>query len=317
MLNVTRNHKDNVFCLLYRDKKNLLSLYNAINGTKYEREEELEVVTLEEAICMKIRNDAAFVIDSRLNLYEQQASVNPNMPLRDLYYVVEELKKIAPPGRLHRSTKVKIPTPKFVVFYNGIARQPERQVYRLSELFFREEREPDLELIVTVININPGYNGELLEKCESLKGYTIFVNRVRDKKASGLKTEEAVRQAVDECIFEGILEDFFRENREEIVEMGIYEFNQEVYDEVLREDGEAIGLEKGIEIGRNEGMKIGRTEGMKIGRSQGIEIGTLTAIENVMSALKLTIEQAMDVLKIPKAEQVKYLGKVKGKEEIY
>ena len=91
--------------------------------------------------------------------------------------------------------------------------------------------------------------------------------------------------------------------------MGIYEFNQEVYDEVLREDGEAIGLEKGIEIGRNEGMKIGR--------SQGIEIGTLTAIENVMSALKLTIEQAMDVLKIPKAEQVKYLGKVKGKEEIY
>ncbi len=90
--------------------------------------------------------------------------------------------------------------------------------------------------------------------------------------------------------------------------MGIYEFNQEVYDEVLREDGEAIGLEKGIEIGRNEGMKIGR--------SQGIEIGTLAAIENVMSALKLTIEQAMDVLKIPKAEQVKYLGKVKGKEEI-
>ena len=83
--------------------------------------------------------------------------------------------------------------------------------------------------------------------------------------------------------------------------MGIYEFNQEVYDEVLREDGEAIGLEKGIEIGR----------------SQGIEIGTLTAIENVMSALKLTIEQAMDVLKIPEAEQIKYLGKVKGKEEIY
>ncbi len=117
MSNVTRNHKDNVFCLLYRDRKNLLSLYNAMNGTDYRKEEELEVVTLEEAICMKIRNDAAFVIDSGLNLYEQQASVNPNMPLRDLYYVAEELKKIAPPGRLHWTTKVKIPTPQFVVFY--------------------------------------------------------------------------------------------------------------------------------------------------------------------------------------------------------
>ena len=72
MSNTVRNHKDNVFCLLYREKKNLLSLYNAMNGTSYENEEELEVVTLEEAICMKIRNDAAFVIDSRLNLYEQQ-----------------------------------------------------------------------------------------------------------------------------------------------------------------------------------------------------------------------------------------------------
>ena len=146
MSNTERNHKDNVFCLLYRDKKNLLSLYNAMNDTSYENEEELEVVTLEEAICMKMRNDAAFVIDSTLNLYEQQASVNPNMPLRDLYYVTEELKKIAPPGRLHRTTKVRIPAPRFVVFYNGSADRPERMTYRLSELFSREEKEPELEL---------------------------------------------------------------------------------------------------------------------------------------------------------------------------
>ena len=275
MSNVTRNHKDNVFCLLYRDRKNLLSLYNAMNGTDYRKEEELEVVTLEEAICIKIRNDAAFVVDSRLNMYEQQASVNPNMPLRDLYYVTEELKKIAPPGKLHRTTKVKIPAPRFVVFYNGMTKQPEKQVYRLSDLFFREKEEPEIELKVTVININQGYNRELLERCESLKGYTIFVKKARDKKASGLKTEEAVRQAVDECISEGILTEFFKENREEIVEMSVYEFDQEVYDEVLREDGEMIG--------------------------------TLKAIENLMDTLKWTAEQAMEALKIPKTDQKKFM----------
>lgn len=301
MSNVTRNHKDNVFCLLYRDKKNLLSLYNAMNGTAYEKEEELEVVTLEEAICMKVRNDAAFVVDSRLNLYEQQASVNPNMPLRDLYYVVEELKKIAPPGRLHRRAKVRIPAPKFVVFYNGRAKQPERQVYRLSGLFFGEEKEPELELKVTVININPGYSGELLEKCESLRGYTVFVNKARDKKICGVKPGEAVREAVDECISEGVLADFFRENREEIVEMGVYEFNQEVYDEVLREDGEAIGLEKGIEIGRSQGVEIGK--------SRGIEIGRREDIRNLMDTLHLTAEEAMEALKIPENERIKYTYK--------
>ncbi len=301
MSNVTRNHKDNVFCLLYRDKRNLLSLYNAMNGTAYEKEEELEVVTLEEAICMRVRNDAAFVIDSRLNLYEQQASVNPNMPLRDLYYVVEELKKIAPPGRLHRTTKVKIPAPKFVVFYNGAAVQPERQIYRLSGLFFGEEKEPELELKVTVININPGYSRELLEKCESLRGYTVFVNKARGKKICGVKPGEAVREAVDECISEGVLADFFRENREEIVEMSIYEFNQEVYDEVLREDGEAIGLEKGIEIGRSQGIEIGKSQGMEIGRRE--------AIKNLMDTLHLTVEEAMEALKIPENERIKYTYK--------
>ena len=222
------------------------------------------------------------MIDARLNLYEQQASVNPNMSLRDLYYVTEELKKIAPAGRIHRTTKVKIPAPHFVMFYNGAAKQPERMTYRLSELFFREEKEPGLELVVTAVNINPGCSQELLDKCESLRGYMAFVEKVRVKLAAEVKLEEAVRQSVNECISENILEDFFREHREEIVEMGIYEFDQELHDQVLREDGEAIGMEKGIEIGRRE------------------------AIENLMDTLNLTEEQAMEALKIPESERKKY-----------
>lgn len=147
-----------------------------------------------------MRNDAAFVIDSTLNLCEQQASVNPNIALRDLYYVTEELKKIAPPKGLYGRAKVRIPAPRFIVFYNGTEKQPERQTCKLAGLFSREEKEPELELKVTVININPGYNRVLLEKCESLRGYMIFVKKARDKKDAGIRLEEAVRQAVDECI---------------------------------------------------------------------------------------------------------------------
>ena len=171
--------------------------------------------------------------------------------------------------------------------YNGTAGQPERQSYRLSDLFCREETEPGLELKVTVLNINPGYNRELLEKCESLSGYTTFVEKARNKRGFGMKAEEAVRQAVDECISEGILAEFFKENREEIVEMGIYEFNQEVYDEVLREDGEA----RGIEIGRRQD------------------------IESLMDTLKLTAEQAMDALKIPTADRNTFMEKLRIKQE--
>lgn len=290
MSNETRSHKDNVFCLLYRDKKNLLSLYNAMNDTSYGEEEELEVVTLDGAICMKIKNDAAFVIDSTLNLYEQQASVNPNMPLRDLYYVARELKKIAPPRSLYSTMKVEIPVPKFVVFYNGTAKQPERQEYRLSDLFSRAEENPELELRVTVININPGYSENLLKRCESLKGYMVFVEKVRGKRKAGIKLESAVLQALEECISENILAEFFRENREEVVEMSIWEFDQELHDKTLLEDGEAIGLEKGIE--------------------KGIEKGTLKAIKNIMSTLKLTAEQAMTALRIPETDKRKYADRL-------
>lgn len=284
MSNVTRNHKDNVFCLLYRDRKNLLSLYNAVNGTSYAREEELEVVTLEQAICVKMRNDVAFVIHSGLYLYEQQASVNLNMPLRDLYYVTEELKKIAPPGRLHQKTRVGIPAPHFITFYNGTVKQPERQVYKLSDAYCREEKDPELELKVTVININPGCNQELLERCESLKGYMSFVEKVRAGREAMPTLEEAVHQAVNECISEGILAEFFREHKKEVVEMGIYEFDQELYDRVLREDGEAIGREE----------------------------TTLVNIKSLMETLKLKEEQAMDALKVPEAERIKYRERLKA-----
>ena len=198
------------------------------------------------------------------------------------------MKKIAPPSSLYHAVKVKIPEPKFVVFYNGKAKQPERQIYKLSDLFCHKEKEPELELKVTVININPGYNKELMENCESLRGYMAFVGKVRNKKEAEIQPEEAVRQAVDECISEDILADFFSGHKEEIVEMSIYEFNQELHDKVLLEDGEAIGLEKGVEI------------------------GTVRAIENLMETLKLTIEQAMEALKIPENEREKYRDRLEN-----
>lgn len=170
-----------------------------------------------------------------------------------MYYVTEELKRMVPADRLYSTRKVKLPTPGFIVFYNGATGQPKRQVYRLSDLFSREETDPELELKVTVLNINPGCNDELLQKCESLRGYMAFVQKVRDGREKGMSFKEAVPQAVDTCIAEGILADFFRKNREEIIDMGIWEFDQELYEKALREDGRVDGweegMEKGIEIG--------------------------------------------------------------------
>ncbi len=239
-------YRDNVFCLLHQEKANLLELYNAMNGTRYSSAESLRVVTLPNAICMKYHNDAAYTFNSDLSLYEQQSTDNPNMPLRVLYYIAEEYQRIVPSKGLYYGSRIKIPTPHFVVFYNGTKPQPERKVYRLSELFEKPEEPPELELAVTVLNINDGYNTQLLSKCSTLRGYMAFVNKVRDNRAAGgMDIEEAVRDAVDRCIAEGILADFFRQRKEEVVGMGIFEFDEELYKEAIQEDAREEGHREG------------------------------------------------------------------------
>lgn len=125
-VSVIRNFKDTVFRLIYRDKKELLSLYNALNGTDYTNEDELEVRTLENAVFMNVKNDVSFVFGMSLNLYEHQSTINPNMPLRDLFYVAHTLQEITKDENLYGEIPVRIPTPRFVVFYNGRKKRPER-----------------------------------------------------------------------------------------------------------------------------------------------------------------------------------------------
>lgn len=77
-----REYKSTVFAQLFKDKKKLLSLYNALNNSNYMDDNDLEIVTLENAIYMTMKNDLAFLLDCKLHLYEHQSTPNPNMPVQ-------------------------------------------------------------------------------------------------------------------------------------------------------------------------------------------------------------------------------------------
>ena len=282
-ISVARNHKDRLFRMIFREKKELLSLYNAVNGTSYTNTEELEIVTLENAIYMNMKNDLAFIMDSYLNLYEHQSTYSPNMPLRDLFYIAKELQGQVNHRDLYRNKLIKIPTPRFLVFYNGSEEQAEKKYLRLSDAFQKSMDDPDLELVVTMLNINLGKNRKLLEQCQTLKEYAIYVKKVRTY-AKSMKVEEAVDRAVRECINEGILREFLLQNRKEAVEMSIFEYDEEAVFEIVRKDeyekGLQEGLEKGIEQGIEKGIEEGREEGFSAGKADAIlelleDIGTI------------------------------------------
>lgn len=160
-----RDYKDTLFRLLFRDRNRLLSLYNAVNGTSYNSPEDLTVVTLENAVYMNMKNDVAFLVDFQLNLYEHQSTWNPNMPLRNLFYAAREYQTLTRDQSLYAPQLVKIPTPNFVVFYNGDKEIGDSCVLKISDSFEHPTKDPGLELKVKVLKIAPGKNKELMDTC--------------------------------------------------------------------------------------------------------------------------------------------------------
>ena len=267
---VQRNYKDTMFRMLFKEKENLLSLYNAVNKTSYTDVADLEITTLENAVYMNYKNDISFMFDFELMLYEHKSTVNPNMPLRNLIYVTKVLQNITRNETLYSTMLIRLPAPRFVFFYNGTDPQPGKEILRLSDAFEKRMEQPELELTVSVYNINPGYNAELMEACRLLKEYAQYVEQVR-KFAKKALFPEAVEQAVDYCIRNGILADFLSKNRAEAIAVSIFEYDEEKHlkneRELAYKNGEDAGIEKGIK----RGIILGREEGITLGREEGEE----------------------------------------------
>lgn len=254
-ITVNRNHKDTMFRKLFSDKKELLSLYNALYDTAYEDPNELEIVTLENAIYMKHKNDLSCILSFRLSMIEHMSSINPNLPLRFLKYVVEVIDSITINQDIYSRKYILLPNPSFFVLYNGAEKQPERRIMRLSDSYMDDTNdEPDLELIVTQLNLNDGFNESLKKKCPTLMGYCRLVSIIRANMKKYHNIEKSTDEAVDTCIREGTLVEFLNKNRKEVSEMSLFEFNEELHNRTLREEGR--------EEGRNEVLNELLSKGM-------------------------------------------------------
>ena len=161
---------------------------------------------------------------------------------------------------------IKIPEPRFVVFYNGTDKMPEQSVLRLSNAYESKSEELDLELKIRFVNINPGYNEEMVEKSPTLYQYVKFVDTVR-KYQQEMSFPEAVEKAIDECIKKGILAEFLRKNRAEVLRVSIFEYDEEEHMRQEREESRQEGFEEGEKCGEVRIAKLiielnrqGRTE---------------------------------------------------------
>ena len=244
---INRKYKDTIFRKLFgEDKANALSLYNAINDTSYTEDSDFEYTTLDDVVYLGMKNDVSFVIGTSLSLYEHQSTYNPNMPLRGLLYFADLYRKLIQGDvRLYSKTLLRIPSPKYIVFYNGTDKKlaGEVQTLRLSDAFETADSGGDYEWSATLININVGENEELFQKCKPLRDYSMLVQRVRENMKSSHSIEEAMKKSVDDCIRDDILKDFLRKYGKEATGMCLTEFDEEKFRQMMIEEGRKEGVE--------------------------------------------------------------------------
>lgn len=265
---VNRKYKDRLFRFAFQDKKDLLELYNAMNGTDYQNTEELIITTLEDVLFLGMKNDLSFIIGADLNLYEHQSTWSANMPLRGLLYFASLYQEYVEQNGydLYGSKKIMLPFPNYVVFYNGDQNAPDQVELSLSDAFEKMEKGndhkmmvPSVECRVKVLNINQGHNRELMEKCRRLWEYSEFIEQVKANLRAGLEIRKAVNKAIDECKEKGILADLLSRCRTEVFRMLLTEYDEKKTMDYIRKEAQEIGES----IGEKRGEKIGEMRAME------------------------------------------------------
>ena len=259
-------YKDSLFRSLFANEKAALALYNALHGTNYRAQDtDIRINTLDESLFTPQKNDLSFLLNGKLVvLVEHQSSINENMPFRFLHPVLRLLEhSIDDKKAIYRKALVKLPRPQFIVLYNGTEPFPNEKTLRLSGAFEKVESVEDiyLELAVRVYNINEGRNTEMANRCEELRGYAYFVERVRCHESAERKrdpaldkaviTRVAIKKAIQDCKDRSLLMDFWDKLSAEEISMLGSEWDINIAMEVEREES----FEKGREEGREESLE--------------------------------------------------------------
>jgi hypothetical protein len=243
---INRNFKAGVFTHLFGEPENELDLYNAFSPVQYPPGTPVVDLTLNDALYMDRVNDLSFSVGGKLVIFfEHSSSINRNMALRYLIYCGRVYEKLIDNSEMYAERRVAIPTPEFFVLYNGVKPFPEKETYRLSDSFSTPpDGSPMLELIVTVYNVNPGFNDAIVRKSSNLYGYVTLVAKARELEQGGLKRSAAVNAAIKECIKLGVLAEYLKNNASEVSNMLIQEWDWDMAFAVREREAEVRERER-------------------------------------------------------------------------
>ena len=307
-----RTYKDSLFRAIFKDKRRLRHLYQALSGEDVSGEK-IHLNTLRGVFMNDVKNDISFRIGDRLIiLLEHQSTWNPNMPLRFLWYLARLYMNRVDLRVIYRSSLVEIPTPEFYVLYNGTADIPDFQELKLSDAFAQPG--DMLELKVKCYNINYEEGKDLLYSCQELLAYSTFVHRVRLEKGKGRTLFGAVKAAIRYCESHDLMASFFKRKEREVYDMVSFKWDDNLAREIAVEESREEGLQEGLEKGLQKGLQKGLEKGLQKGLKKGREEGKVSAVlEMAVKLLKKSypLSDVADITDLS-PEEVREIAKKNG-----
>ncbi len=142
---------------------------------------------------------------------------------------------------LYSTTLQKFPLPKLVCFYNGLTEMDDKVILHLTDAFDTAMGEPDVEVKVTMLNINYDKNTELLNSCQVLQEYAWFIDRIRINQEEMGELAEAVESAIHQMSDEALIKPFILANKAEVKRMCITEYDEAQTMAMFKEEGRMEG----------------------------------------------------------------------------
>ncbi len=228
---VKGNVKDSIFCNLFRIKKYLLQLYQALHPEDSGMTEEgLENVTINHVFTNGIYNDLCFTAGGRLILMlEAQSTWSVNVIIRMFIYLAQTYHEYFKGNsiNLYGSKKAVMPEPELYVVYTG-DRKKRQEYISLSEEYFGGKN-TNIELKAKVIY--GGKGNDILE--QYIKFTKVYNGQVKEHG----RTKKAVIETIRICKNENLLKEYLESREKEVVGIMMALFDQEeVFDTYVKSE---------------------------------------------------------------------------------
>ena len=228
---VKGNVKDSIFCNLFRIKRYLLQLYQALHPEDAGMTEEgLENVTINHVFTNGIYNDLCFTAGGRLILMlEAQSTWSVNVIIRMFIYLAQTYHEYFKGNsiNLYGSKKAVMPEPELYVVYTG-DRKKRQEYISLSEEYFGVKN-TNIELKAKVIYGSKG--NDILE--QYIKFTKVYNGQVKEHG----RTKKAVIETIRICKNENLLKEYLESREKEVVGIMMALFDQEeVFDTYVKSE---------------------------------------------------------------------------------